>query len=531
MRAALTLAVCLLVWGQAAWGHAALVSAAPAPGAVLDQAPDGVTLTFSEPVSVTALRLLDPQGQTVDLTPADAGGVQIRIPWPLQATQGDYLLSWRVVSADGHPVGGTLDYALGAGGAQVPVGAAPAAGASSGRALAIWLGRWLGYLCLFAAAGAALFRARLPADRQSWAQPLIGLGLVLLPVNLGLQGLDLLDAPVSALAGGQAWAVALGSRYAWTLGLSACALLAAAMALQARRPALQRGAAGLSLGLTGLAFAASGHAGTAPPQWLSRPLVVVHGVMAVAWLGALVPLIRSVCARPGTTTDVSGLGWFSRWITPVVGGLLLSGLGLACLQLDRPADVWQTDYGQVLGVKLLLVLGLLAIAAFNRWRCTGPVLAGEPVARTRLRRSMMLETVVAVALLGVVSLWRFTPPPRSLDAASSAAHPTGQAEEAVSVVLADAHVRAEVRRAAGEWTIRLQTPAGEVFQAQELALVLRNPDAGIEPLRRAAHPLGDGRWRLDGGALPPLGTGHWQLGLEILIDDFDRVVLTGEWPA
>src|SRR5690606_29071990 len=127
---------------------------------------------------------------------------------------GGYLLSWRVVSADGHPVGGTLDYAVGTAAPPAPV--AHAAATPAGRMAAIWLGRWLGYVCLFACVGAALFRARKPTVPQAWARPLVWVGLGLLPVNLALQGLDLLDLPASALGRWAVWESALGSPYAWT---------------------------------------------------------------------------------------------------------------------------------------------------------------------------------------------------------------------------------------------------------------------------------------------------------------------------
>lgn len=522
------MAACLLMWGQAAWGHASLVSTDPAPGAVLERAPDAAVLTFNEPVRVTALRLLGPRGPAVDVAPADAGGRRIRVPLPGDAVRGAYLLSWRVVSADGHPVGGTLDYAVGA--AAGPARAVGTSASSGGRQAAIWLGRWLGYACLFACVGAALFRARNPSDRQAWARPLVWLGLGLLPVNLGLQGLDLLDLPMPALLGWPAWAAALDSRYAWTLGLSALALLASAGALRARRAGTARGCAGIALALAGAALAASGHAGTAPPQWLSRPLVVLHVATAAAWLGALVPLVRLLGPGREGTARLAPLAWFSRWIAPAVAVLLASGAGLALLQLDRPADLWRTPYGIVLSVKLALVCGLLAIAAFNRWRCTGSALAGEATARGRLRRSIVLETFVAAILLGVVSLWRFTPPPRSLDAALATAPAPGHGHAAVSFMLSSDRAHAAVTHSGEAWLIRLTDPAGRPLAVQGLTLALSNPQAGIEPLRRAASRLDDGRWRVETGPLPSSGGGHWRLGLEILVDDFDQVTLEGPLP-
>ena len=301
------------------------------------------------------------------------------------------------------------------------------------------------------------------------------------------------------------------------------------MALRVPGPSRARRYAGLGLLLTGVALAASGHAGTAPPQWLSRPLVVLHGMMAAAWLGALLPLVRLLRDGPQGEAGLAPLAWFARWITPAVSLLLISGLGLGWLQLDHWTDMWRTDYGLVLCAKLVLVAGLLGIAAFNRWRCTPAALAGVPAARTRLRRSIVLETGVAVVLLGVVSLWRFTPPPRSLDAVPP---PVSQAGQDVVLPLGrtDAKVHAEVRHATGTWTVRLLDPADQPFQAQAVTLAFSNPAAGIAPLRRPASRLPDGRWRVMTSALPPAAGGHWQLDLEILVDDFDRVTLTGALP-
>ncbi|MGB5805815.1 copper resistance D family protein, partial [Castellaniella sp.] len=285
---------------------------------------------------------------------------------------------------------------------------------------------------------------------------------------------------------------------------------------------------GAALALAGVSLAASGHAGTAPPQWLSRPLVVLHVATAAAWLGALVPLVRLLGAGRESTTGLAPLAWFSRWITPVVAVLLASGAGLALLQLDRPADLWRTPYGIVLSVKLALVCGLLGIAAFNRWSCTRPALAGEMAARGRLRRSILIETLVALALLGGVSLWRFTPPPRSLDAAGASVQRLG--EGVAPFTLSNDRVYAAVMRSESAWIIVLGDPSGRPFEARGLTLTLSNPQAGIEPLRRETQRVGDGRWQVDMGFLPSSGIGRWRVGVEILVDDFEQVTLEGPLP-
>jgi len=522
MRALLVLVGSLLLWSQAAWGHASLVAASPAPGAVLDRPPAEIVLKFNEPVGVTVLRLFGPQGQPVPTGPVSDRGNEVRIPLAAGG-RGTYLLSWRIVSADGHPVGGTLDYAVGA----ASTAGAPAAvqAGEPARSLAMWLVRCLGYLCLFAGVGAGVFRLIDAADRpQAWARAPIVLGLVLLPLGLGLQGLDLQDAPWGALAQPGPWMQAIGGTYAMTLGLTGLALLAAAAAVGARAAPRVRVAAPLGLLLAGVALAASGHAGTAPPRWLSRPAVVLHVMTAIAWLGLLVPLARSLRRHPPRAGAAAGarppgyLARFSRGIAPVVALLVLSGVVLACLQLDHVHDLWRTGYGRVLAAKLFLVALLFALAAHNRWNLTRPALAGDASAIRRLRGAIRAELVLAVAVLAVVSLWRFTPPPRSLDAGAVQAG----AARTGTLVLADARVRAMLDPVAGGWTIHLAKPDGGPFEAQGVTVAVSRPDLGIEPLRRPAQRQPDGSWRV---ALPALPAGQDRIELTVLVDDFDQITL------
>ncbi|WP_323018246.1 copper resistance CopC/CopD family protein [Castellaniella sp.] len=515
MRVLLVALGCLLTGSQLAWGHAALVTASPASGSVLAQAPAAVVLTFSEPVGVTAAQLVGPDGQSLALGPVQDQGREVRIPVPEDRAQGTYLLSWRVVSTDGHPVGGTLDYAIGASSAPVAAAGPPA----SARSLAIWIVRWLGYLCLFTAVGAALSRFLDANGRNTWSRPAISLGVVLLPVSLGLQGLDLRDAPWAALAQPATWAQALASTYAATLGLAAIGFGAAALAQVLRPRGLFLGAALASLLFAGMALAVSGHAGTAPPQWLSRPAVALHVMMAIAWIGVLMPLSRLLRRPLEAAGGHRALARFSCWITPVVALLVLSGALLSVLQLDRVADLWHTDYGRVLTAKLCLVGLLFCLAAYNRWRLTGPVLAGRGTARSRLRSAIRAEIVLAVVILAVVALWRFTPPPRSLASAPVAV--------ASAVTLADDRVQVVLEPFGGSWTIHLTQPDGKPFIAQSVAVAVGAPDAGIEPVRRTAQRQADGLWRI---ALPVLpSNGRAQVGVTVLVDDFDQITLQARW--
>src|ERR1700759_1975630 len=90
----------------------------PAPRALLDAGPRGVTLTYDEAVTTlpTSVRVYGPDGSRVDdrhvLHPAGEGR---RVPVGLQdnLARGSYLVSWRVISADSHPVAGAFTFAVG----------------------------------------------------------------------------------------------------------------------------------------------------------------------------------------------------------------------------------------------------------------------------------------------------------------------------------------------------------------------------------------------------------------------------------
>jgi copper transport protein len=199
---------------------------------------------------------------------------------------------------------------------------------------------------------------------------------------------------------------------------------------------------------------------------------------------------------------------------------VISGSVLALLQLDHISDLWRTAYGIVLMAKLSLVAVLLVVAAGNRWRHTVPALSGFPATQMRLKYAIGLEIILAVIILAVVSLWRLTPPPRSLDAAQ---HPHATV---LNLENKQVHARLEKQGDAHTWAITLTTPQGQVFTAEGVTLTRSNPDAGIEPIRRKAQRQSEGHWQVQ---LPPLPTtGHWQTRVDILIDDFDKTTLKSQ---
>ena len=91
--------------------HAALVGTDPEDGGTLATAPASITFTFNENVSRRAqVAVTAPDGtlqKTAGITAVD-NTVTARVPDAGQ--RGTYSASYRVISADGHPVTGTITY-------------------------------------------------------------------------------------------------------------------------------------------------------------------------------------------------------------------------------------------------------------------------------------------------------------------------------------------------------------------------------------------------------------------------------------
>lgn len=514
----------LLLLPSLALAHSQLVSSDPADGAVVASVPAAVRLAFNEPVSPITIKLARPDGSVslMDTVKGDGGTLAVALPQNLAT--GSYALSYRVISEDGHPVGGTLSFSIGtpsAGGSAMAADTTPRA-----SRLLILSQRFALYLGLFGGAGgvfALCWFGRDLREGEAAIRALLGIGLVAAVTGVGLQGLDMLAVSPEALASPAAWRAGLRATYALTLALAAGAMLVGLVSLSMRG----RWAAAMSLlalGLAGLAVAASGHASAADPQWLMRSAVFAHAVCIAVWIGALLPLTLAL-ARGGKA-GAAMLQRFSRRILPVVALLLVSGIALAAVQVRKVEALWTTDYGAVLSLKLGLLVALFAAGAVNRAFLTAPAAGGSstipvPQAARPLRVSIFLEILLVIAILVTVANWRFTPPPRALQLA---------ARQAVAAEFMSDKAMVEVRifpATPGPVTVTVAPMAHGTgdLTVKELSVILSNPAAGIEPIRKKAELNGDGDYVVEGLRLPV--PGRWHVRAEILVSDFEMTAPEG----
>jgi methionine-rich copper-binding protein CopC len=102
----------LLLTNTAAYAHAQLLQASPAPGAQLVDSPAEIRLTFSEPLLAGSRITVYGQNfsPTIELAPEIAGAELFAAVPPLEP--GDYTVQWTAVSQDGHPLSGSYTFTL-----------------------------------------------------------------------------------------------------------------------------------------------------------------------------------------------------------------------------------------------------------------------------------------------------------------------------------------------------------------------------------------------------------------------------------
>jgi copper transport protein len=409
----------LLAPAAPASAHAALIGSAPAPGSIIGTSPTEITITFSEHVTPVdgRVQVLAPDGKRISGSPV-ANGSRLRIPVrKADRPLGTYLVSYRVISADSHPVAGGLTFSVGA-----PSAGPAQAGAGTHRsvALAVPAARYLGYAGLTLAIGPALFLALLWPRRTSRRGPIrlayAGLGLTALATLTQLW----LQVPNSS--GGPAWDVSpteLGQVLTSEFG----ALLAARLAVLAVvaglvGPALH-GRAGRARAVTLLAAALggvttwplTGHALASPLAGAIVAADVVHLAAMAVWLGGLATLTLFLLRR--TSPRVLGviLPAWSRWAALAVVWLVAGGTVQAVVQVGTLGALWRTEYGKLLLAKVAILAVTLAAAAYARRLVRRAQVPAAGVAK--MRRTVGIEVLATAVILGISAVLVQVNPGRS----------------------------------------------------------------------------------------------------------------------
>jgi copper transport protein len=323
------------------------------------------------------------------------------------------------------------------------------------------------------------------------------------------------------------------------------------------------GVAALGLVVT---TAAVGHPVAGPWPALELPIAVIHVAAMTVWLGGLAGLVLGVL-RPGIAADDLAVAMprFSRMAFGSVVALVVTGIVQSVREVGTPAALVSTTYGWLLVAKLLTVAVILAAAGVSRvWvqqhlgvhhrpagrrRVTAHAFAAESAdvsdvddavaeraraqagdavaAMPRLRRSVLVELLLAVVVLGVTSVLVGTPPAESaivqpVDATLPLKGTSGTSGS-VQVSIDPASTGPNLLH------LYLFDDAGRLTQPAGITVTITEPSQQLGPIQVQLQPAGPGHYTAESMDIPAAGT--WTLLVSVRTDEFTAYTASTTFPV
>ncbi|NUL02459.1 copper resistance protein CopC/CopD [Streptomyces lunaelactis] len=603
-----TLVGALLAGASPASAHAALTGSNPKDGAVVATAPKDVTLTFSEQIAMgnDSIRVLEPSGKRADTAKirdlSAAGKVTYAVDLLPGLPNGTYTVAWQAVSADSHPVSGAFTFSIGAPSETTAVVSGQKAG---GGVVGILydIVRYASYAGFVLFTGGAAFilvcwrrgASVRPLQRlvvQGWMTltaatlamlllrtPYTGSGELADTFDLG--GLrDVLQTKTGA---------ALSSRL-MLLGAAALfiAVLFGAYAKREDEAEKKDLTFGLAIGGTVVAagiagtWALSEHASTGIQPGLAMPVDVAHLLAVATWLGGLAALLTALYRAP--SIERTAVQRFSTLAFGSVVVLTATGIYQSWRQVGSWSALTGTSYGQLLLVKIALVVVLVAVAWISRrWTArlsevtateqelesvtvpdgaAGSEESADPeraaqlarqqaaLATTRekklrdddperwgLRRSVLAEAGIAVILLAVTTVLTSTEPGRTEEEAAraggtraAATVPQGPAEIKLPFDTGGKNGKGIIRLSldpaasgANEMHVWIYSPDLKLMDVPEVKVAFTLKAKQIGPLPITPDRVTAGHWTAGAVQIPM--PGDWQVQVTVRTSDIDQTTI------
>lgn len=584
-------ALALLVLGLApasASGHAVLKQTEPLSGATAKREPSQIVFHFSESVegNFGAIRVYDRNGARVEDGQAfHPGGQGSHLATHLRGglPKGTYTATYRVISADGHPVSGGLVFSIGKPSATTgkTVSQLLAERSNAGKVTQVGFGavRGMQYASIAAAIGIVFFLlaiwlpglASVAGGDRRWqvaserfvarVRTLLALAIVAGVVS-GALGIVFQGATA---AGVSFWSAlkpdtikeVLGTRFGTVWGIRIVVwlgfgvVLAAALArgrqpvlrpasvgatgLALRRPfgPLALGLLALPLGFLALSPALAGHASLQSPTGVLMPANVIHVVAISVWTGGLAMLLL---ALPPATRELDKadrgrllaaiLIRFSAVAGIAFAVLVVTGLVQSYIEVRSVHNVLHTKFGTAALIKFCIVLGPLALlGAFNRRRMVPRLreiaAAGKPPAHAGLvlRRALRAEALLVLAVFGVTAAL--------VSYAPSTAVPTGPVSKTASLGPADLQLTVDPARVGSNVMHVFLTDKRSGVQydkVKEFDVTLSQPGKGIGAIDATPQKAGPGHYVMTAATFGVAG--DWKVQIAARVSEFDAYYAT-----
>jgi len=426
-RSLLVIAVALaaLTAAPAAFAHAILQESTPSNNSVVRTSPKTVSLRFNEAVETAfgSIRVYDCGGGRVDsgkITRPSKDSVAVAIDRTL--AKGTYTVTWRVISADSHPVAGAFVFNVrkaNAGSCKQVFGAK-----TPGTIDALFkFARALDFALILLVVGGAIalavvLRSAAAELRTRMFRILAGLsfGLVIAgALCIVLQG---------AVAGGFGLSEAFrwntvhsvlqtrfGHAFLWQIGIAIVVGALAMMASRSRRLELLPLFALLLIPT----ISAAGHARTSGAFAIF--LDVFHVAAASTWVGGLAFTILGLLLAGDDRWPLASraVPRFSLLAVISVATLITAGSIRGYQEVRAFHGLWDTRYGQLLLIKIALVLPLLLLGLYNN-RYAVPRLKKQiasVVEQRRFLRAAGTELAIMAVIVGVTAVLVTEPPAKA----------------------------------------------------------------------------------------------------------------------
>jgi copper transport protein len=571
-----------------AFAHAVLLQTVPGEGGVLTTAPRSVSLRYSEHVSVSpgSIRVFDTKGNRVDTGTISTNGDTVQATVRSNLAAGAYVVTWRVISADTHPVEGAFTF-------QVGVAANATAPAVTGLAQTLLHNQtgdqtvgvvygvlrgllYTGVVLLVGAVAFAVFVWPQARGLRRTAQ-LLWAGWILSAVatvaEVLIQGVYGAGLTLGALFHTDLIRGVLGTQFGH-MSILRLALLVGALPLLRRllhNPSehpLPNWAKPVTAALAvtmAFTFALSGHAHTGDYTPLAITGDLFHINAMAVWLGGLAVLAFAVFPGRRVHELREVVPRFSRLAMGCVAALVISGSFQSWRQVRSLHALRTTTYGHTLLVKLFLVLILVVVGALSR-QIVGylfpaaaperhaprlPAVAGgadddptrsegpgdpdpeheegeidEEFELRRLKRSVIAEVILAVAVIAVTALL-VNAAPAKVAAAQRIGGAAGVTLKAPQVWV-DITIAPGVAPASNDVHVTAILPSGAPISLKSLTATIDNPSRHIAPLTIPLRLLGPGHYLSPGFTIP--FQGNWRITAHARTDEFTEITLAGVVP-
>jgi copper transport protein len=459
-----------LVLASGASAHAYLIKTVPAASVVLNAPPPNIQLTYDEAVeprfaiiSVTNAAGHQETSGPVNRSPANPD--TLVVPLRPHLPEGWYLIYWRAISVDGHPVSGAFTYAVGPNPGPAPQFAVPSISATA-ITPQLLIARWVMFLSVMAAIGLLVLRVlvarsvlrrvegtSLHAVSVAFVVSSV-LGLIAIPVYLDFATAN--DSLRSVFDLGALVALFRVTAFGRAIvDLELCFALfciAGWACVWLDRPEREHrsiaeliAACGALLGAAAVLIVpgAAGHAAQTSPRGLTLTFDWLHLVAGSVWLGGLIGLLVFWGSLPAGRRVAALSVVVPRFSNVALVSVLLlgaTGVGEAINHMPAVNALWETGYGQAILVKTGLLGGAMLLASGNLLRSKPRLLAardrpelGGPAAGL-LRTLISGEVVVVAGAVFVAAvLSSLAPPPPAFALENSAIAKVGPGRVAQTV--------------------------------------------------------------------------------------------------